>query len=279
MYLITGMNGMLAHAFRESEYFKDHKGVDEFEGDITDLEILESVFEKYKPSIVINCAAYTDVTGAEKSTEMAYKINGEGVRNLALMCKKYNCKLIHFSTDFIFPGNLNKFYVEDDTPDPVNLYGASKLAGENYVREILEDYLIIRISWLFGPNGKNFVSTISKFLEEKEFVKIVSDQFGKTTYTFDVVKATENLLENKAQGIFHFTNTGTCSRYEFTVKIKEILAKTKPINCEVLPILGKDYPDPTPRPTWSFLNTDKYEKVTGKKITSWQESLEEYMLI
>ena len=272
-FIIFGGNGMLAHAFRNHNYFQSYTAPDIAECDITDLDAVRRYMDKRTPKFMINCAAYTDVTKAESDHDTAYRVNAVGAKNLAMISKELNCQLIHFSTDFVFKGDRDVIYSETDTADPVNKYGWSKLKGEEYINNTVDNALIIRVSWLYGPNGRNFVSIISKLMQEKNELNIVSDQFGKTTYTIDVVEATINLIENKAKGIYHFANDGASSRYEFTKEIYEILRKQKDFTCDIKPMKACDYPDPTPRPTWSVLGTDKYTELTKRKVRGWQEAL------
>lgn len=276
-FFITGGKGMLAYAIRQNEFFKDHTAMDVDQFDICQPEEMRRVLMEINPEYVINCAAYTDVTKAETETDLAYRINETGVKNLCLLAKELKFKLIHISTDFVFPGKERIDKSEEDETDPVNLYGASKLAGELVIRDLLPDSLIMRVSWLYGPNGRNFVSTISELMKSKPELKIVADQFGRTTYTRDAAEALAFLIEHEAKGIFHFANTGACSRFEFTEEIKRIISENEPVNCAILPIKGADYPDPTPRPDWSVLDTYKYEKLCRKPIRHWKEALKDFL--
>lgn len=277
-FLITGKGGMLAFAMERSLTLMDTFALSKKEFDLTNTAQMRQQIEDIKPTVIINCAAFTDVTRAESDPDIAFAVNGKGVFELAILCKEYHCKLVHISTDYVFPGNINKDYLENDLTFPVNQYGASKNEGERDILAFNPDALIVRVSWLYGPNGKNFVSTISQLLREKQVLRIVNDQFGKTTYTFDAVKAILSLLNCQKKGLVHFANQGVSSRYEFTLKIKEILQQREPISCEVLPIPASEYPDTTPRPTWSILNTDLFESFTKKKIRPWQEALQEFIL-
>jgi len=277
-YIIFGGNGMLAHAIKTHPFFLHNTAPDIADCDITDIYFLEKYICEKNPDYLINCAAYTDVTRAETNTETALKINAQGVKNIAIMADKYKTKLVHFSTDFVFKGDREIVYTEDTTPNPVNQYGFSKLKGEENVQQYCPDSLIIRISWLYGEQGNNFVSTIAKLMTQKPELKIVSDQFGKTTYTRDVAAALKNLIEKDASGIFHFANDGVSSRYTFTQKIYEILQAQLNIECEITPITAKEYADPTPRPTWSILGCDKYEAFTGEKIRHWEVALADFLL-
>jgi dTDP-4-dehydrorhamnose reductase len=190
---------------------------------------------------------------------------------------KYGCLLIHFSTDFVFKGDEDIVYTESTKTDPVNNYGKSKLLGESAIRD-MNNVLIIRISWLYGPNGRNFASTIAKLIQERSELKIVADQYGKSTYSFDVVEATKYLICQNATGIFHFANDGVCNRYDFTREIYRILKSKKDIKCDILPIKATEFNDLTPRPTWSVLGTDKYVNATKVEIRDWRVALENYLM-
>ena len=277
-YMIFGGKGMLAYAIKTNPFFHDHIALDLPECDITNKKNIENYVNKYSPEYLINCAAYTDVAKAEMELEKAKLVNSEAVKNLAEIACDSSLKLVHYSTDFVFKGDKDIIYDEDMPTNPVNNYGLSKLRGEEYITTIIPEALIIRLSWLYGPNGKNFVSVISSLLEEKSKLDIVADQFGKTTYTIDAIEATKNLINCKAKGIYHFANEGVCSRFQFTAKILDILNRKKDIKCIINPIKAIEYNDQTPRPTWSILGCDKYQKTTGKNIQVWKEALTEYLL-
>ncbi|MCK9329401.1 MAG: dTDP-4-dehydrorhamnose reductase [Candidatus Cloacimonetes bacterium] len=272
-FIIFGANGMLANAIRNNQFFNDNISFNSKDGDITNFKLIEGIIKKHKPKYLINCAAYTDVTKAEIETDRAFQVNAEGSKNLAILSKESNCKLIHFSTDYVFKGNKNIEYTEDMPVDPVNVYGASKAKGEEYILKYAPKSLIIRVSWLYGTNGKNFVSTISKIMRERNELKIVSDQFGKTTYTIDATEATIDLISKDLEGIFHYANDGINSRFDFTKKIYEYLNNISSFECDIKPISSDEYPDNTPRPKWSILNTSKYCIATNKRINHWNNSL------
>ena len=276
-FLIFGANGMLANAIRNMDFFSDNTSLNSVDGDITNINLIESLIIKYKPDYLINCAAYTDVTKAENDKDRAFEVNAEGSKNLAVLSVKYNCQLVHFSTDYVFKGDENIDYSEDMPYNPVNVYGESKARGEEYILENAPKSLIIRVSWLYGANGKNFVSTISKIMKDRKELSIVSDQYGKTTYTVDAAEGTRKLIESNAHGIFHFANDGVSSRYEFTKKIYEYLSVKSDFNCNITPIKATEYPDTTPRPTWSVLGTEKFAKITNSKIRHWNDALKVYI--
>lgn len=276
-YLITGAKGMLGYAVCNNTYFQDRTAYDVEDFDLCNIDQMRKVLKKDKPTYLINCAAYTDVTKAESDYETAYEVNALGVKNLCILSKEFNFKLIQISTDFIFKGDKEVSRREGDIIDPVNAYGKSKAEGEKFITELLSDYMIIRISWLYGPNGNNFVSSISKLMQKNKELTIVSDQFGRTTYSIDAAEAIAGLIKQNYKGIIHYANQGVSSRFEFTKEIYKILKEKNKFNCNISPILAKDYPDQTPRPTYSVLNTDKLEGMRGKKIRDWKEALREYL--
>ena len=269
---------MLAYAIKTHPFFADNIAVDLPECDITNLCSVEASVNEHNPEYIINCAAYTDVTKAEISLDTAMEVNAQGVKNIATIAKKYSSKVIHFSTDFVFKGDKEIEYHEQMKTNPVNNYGLSKQKGEEWLQDILPDALIIRISWLYGPHGKNFVTSIASLLKEKPNLNIVADQYGKTTYTIDVAEATQNLINIDAKGIYHFANEGVCSRYDFTILIYELLKSQNDFICDIKPINASDYPDKTPRPKWSILSCDKYTYSTQQKIRKWEDALKHFVI-
>ena len=278
-YLITGANGLLGSEIAKSDFFKDSIALSHKDFDLKNIQMMEEVVKRYSPKFIINCAAYANVTKAEEEYSKAYNVNAKGVENLCKLCKKYNIFLVHFSTDYIFKGDapFDVEYFEDDKPNPVNLYGKSKLEGEQFVLNNLDDFLIIRISFLFGLNGKNFVSSVFNLIKTKENLKIVSDQYGKSTYTEDLIIGLKNLLSMNQKGIFHFTNKGRHNRYEFSVEMLKVMKKYYDLNTNIESISADYFPDKTPRPKNSVLSISKYEKITGEKIPTWQDALLRYV--
>ena len=209
--LIIGSNGMLGSDL--CKVFPEAITLTHKDLDITNkVQVLEFI-QKISPDIVINAAAYTNVDGCEDNPEIAFRVNGYGPGNLAEACNKIGAKLVHFSTDYVFDGSKDQ-YKESDIPSPINVYGQSKLLGEQEIMKNLKDYRIIRISWLFGKHGKNFVEAILKLSHEIDEVKVVNDQFGRPTYTLDLAHRIKEVTELEA-GIYHLTNDGICSWYEF----------------------------------------------------------------
>ena len=248
-------------------------GVDLEEIDITKSTSVKNCFDSTRPQLVINCAAYTDVDSCETNRETALAVNGDGAGNLARACRDRNAKLVHISTDFVFAGKKDTPYLPDDPTGPLSVYGESKLAGETAVRQNLEDHIIIRISWLFGKHGKNFVSTIRRLARERESLEVVKDQVGSPTYAVDLAQAILHLVEVDAVGIFHFCNEGICSWYDFACEI----VRQSSLPVEVRPVGSDGFPRPARRPAWSVLDTGKYQKATRQSIRPWQEALADYL--
>ena len=214
--LITGSNGMLGHDLIDvldgkHELIKTtSKSLD-----ITDEDKVKDYIVNENPDIVINSAAYTDVDGCETNEEIAYKVNGEGVKNLALACKVVDCPLLHISTDYVFNGENNKPWMEDDEVGPISIYGKSKLQGEEAIESILDKFFIIRTSWLYGINGGNFPKTMLELAKTHDTLTVVTDEIGTPTYTLDLAQAIAELIETEYYGIYHITNSDYCSWFDF----------------------------------------------------------------
>jgi dTDP-4-dehydrorhamnose reductase len=277
--LITGAKGMLGHALIEilkPEYdviFFSHQ-----ELDITDSSRIEKILEREKPSILINSAAYTKVDDCETNIELAHRVNGQAVREMAQVCQSKGIFLIHFSTDYVFDGCKQTSYREEDETNPLNIYGKSKLEGEKEIVRFLSEFLIIRTSWLYGPNGPNFVDKILQLANEvrsgqRKELQVVDDQTGSPTYTVDLARAVKFLLAKKIQGIFHVTNWGSCSWYDFA---KEILRISRYDNVPIKKIKSQDIKRPAKRPAYSILSNDRLENL-GYRMQSWTASLNEYL--
>lgn len=276
--LLTGANGMLAKAVRER--FMEHELIltdvvgTELSLDITNLEEVEKFVENVKPDVIINCAAYTAVDKAESEEELAKKINADGPKNLAIAANKNNCKLVHISTDYVFGGDLSleEIYKEDAPKAPVTAYGRTKLAGEEAIEENTKNFYIFRTAWLYG-DGKNFVRTMLKFGKEKEEVSVVYDQHGSPTYAVDLADIIYQALEKEIPyGIYHTTNLGFTTWYDFTKKIYEIAG----ISCRVNPVTSEQFASAAKRPANSMLSK---EKILEAEITvpSWEDALERYL--
>jgi len=272
--LVTGSRGMLGRALaKELAYDYQLIGIDIENADITDENQIKDEIFSIRPDIVIHSAAYTEVDNCEKNKELAFRINAKGTENVSNACKLVNAKLIYISTDFVFDGEKQTPYSETDIPNPLSTYGSSKLEGEKAVQSIIQNHLIIRTAWLFGPNGKNFVDTILRLAQSEPELKIVNDQKGSPTYTLDLAKAINLLTQKKATGIFHITNSGECTWYEFAKKILEL----REISKKITPITSDQLKRPAKRPAYSVLSKMRFENATTTKIRNWQDALAEYL--
>lgn len=272
---VVGAQGLLGKALLKQCRARgiDAVGTSKQEADITCLETVCRRAEEIAPSHIVNCAAYTNVDGAEAEYEQAWRVNALGAEHVALAARKVNARLIHISTDYVFDGMQEDAREEDETPCPVNAYGRSKWEGEQRVGPAL----IVRTSWLFGSGGKSFLSSALSALKTKEEMRIVADQWGKMTYAPDLADGVLDLLD--ATGIYHFANAGVLSRYELTYALFEALrARGAPLLCkQVHPVSKEAFPLPAPRPTYSILSTDKYARVTGKEPRGWKEALAAFL--
>ena len=276
--LITGANGQLGNEMRLlSDKFPT------FSFDFTDIGELdlcntEAVLDyciRTKPSYIINCAAYTAVEKAEEDTELCTKVNRDAVANIAKAAKAVNAKVLHVSTDYVFDGTNHTPYVETDPVCPVSVYGRTKLEGEQVLQEICPESVILRTAWLYSPFGNNFVKTMIKLGRERDKLSVIFDQIGTPTYAGDLASALMQIIVSAEKGtfvpgIFHFSNEGACSWYDFAVSIHKI-AGIK--NCQVLPIETKDFPAKVSRPAYSVLNKSKIKAVYGITIPHWETSL------
>ena len=286
--LITGISGMLGvdlHETLREEYEVVGLDIKDFpstslssprlhKADITDGHRLRKLFYQLAPDFVIHTAAYADVDGCEKNPDGAHRVNALGTRNIALICQEKNIPLVYVSTDFVFDGKKNYPYTELDEPHPLNVYGRSKLAGENYVRSLLERYFIVRTSWLYGRYGKNFVETILKLAEEKEVLTVVGDQVGSPTYSRDLAQEMKKLASGSSYGIYHITNSGSCNWYNFA---EEILKLAGIRGVKVKPITSKELNRPAPRPQFSVLKSSSSRPGAGNTMRPWKEALKEYL--
>lgn len=275
--LVTGANGMLAHDLIQ-QLKKEDWLVYTFskqELDITQSESIQKQIENFKPNVVINCAAYTKVDQAESEEKSACGINWQGVKNLSNVCSQHKVKLVHVSTDFVFDGNQNEPYLENDVTHPQGVYGVTKLKGEQAIQNTNVNYLIVRTSWLYGAKGHNFVKTMLRLANERSELKVVDDQIGCPTWTFDLANALISLIKEKSLGIYHFSNQGQCSWYEFAKEAIEVAYHQKYITQipKIFPIPTSEYPLPAKRPLFSVLNCEKYMQSTQQSPPEWKESL------
>lgn len=273
--LITGSNGQLGNEMRViAAQYPAYNFIftDIAELDLTSMDALQLFFANNKPQVVVNCAAYTAVDKAEEDVDLCYLVNKTAVENLAKVCTANGAKLVHVSTDYVFDGSSYVPYTEDMPVCPTSVYGQSKLAGEEVAIANCEQTAILRTSWLYSSFGNNFVKTMIKLGTERDRLTVIFDQVGTPTYAADLAQAIMQIVaaEQFVPGIYHFSNEGVCSWYDFTKKIH----KLSNIQCEVLPIETKDYPTKTPRPHYSVLNKAKIKSTYHITIPHWEDSLE-----
>lgn len=272
--LVTGSNGQLGKELQVlAESYPQFRFVFASREDLKlhHYGLVENFFLATKPQYCINCAAYTAVDKAETEADMAMLVNGESVGNLAAVCKKYQTKLIHISTDYVFNGESEIPYKEDDSTGPINLYGVSKLQGEKLCMKENPDAIIVRTAWVYSSFGNNFVKTMMRLMNERNELNVVSDQVGSPTYAADLAKAILSIISSgKWQaGIYHYSNEGKISWYEFATEIKnQVVSKSI-----VHPILTAEYPTPAKRPKFSLLNKEKIKTVYDIDIPDWKDSL------
>lgn len=275
--LVTGANGQLGSSLRvlSRQYlsytflFTD---VDEL--DICNREAVNAYVKEHRVDYILNCAAYTAVDAAEDNEALCRQINCEAVRNLGEAASETGARVIHISTDYVFDGTGHRPYAESDAPCPVSVYGQTKLAGEQALAEVCPDSVVIRTAWLYSEYGRNFVKTMLRLGKEKEEISVVFDQVGTPTHAGDLAKAVwavvEAAEEGKFQpGIYHFSDEGVCSWYDFTIKIFQLAG----LDCRVKPIESKDFPSRAVRPPYSVLNKGKIKVTYALTIPHWEESL------
>lgn len=272
--LVFGASGQLGQCLKvvsESQGLTSIFFPPESDADILNREALEKIFDKYKPSWCINCAAYTAVDKAEDDIDLARKINKTGVENLSKLCLEYNAVFIHTSTDFIFKGDQATPLDEDDLAEPINVYGLTKLEGEQVVTETLEKFFILRTSWLYSEYGNNFVKTMLRLGIERDELKVIADQIGTPTYAMDLAVCILHIISVNSTdyGLYHYSNEGVASWYDFAKAIFDISA-TK---IKVLPISTSEYPTRAIRPAYSVMNKSKIKRVFNIEIPYWRDSL------
>lgn len=273
--LVTGVKGQLGYdvmaelAKRNIEAI----GVDIDEMDITDKISVEKVIGEAAPDVVVHCAAYTAVDAAEDNEALCRRVNADGTRNIAEVCKKLDCKMVYISTDYVFDGQGTRPWEPDDERHPLNVYGQTKYEGELAVQENLSKYFIVRIAWVFGKNGKNFVRTMLKLAETHDKLTVVNDQFGSPTYTYDLARLLVDMIQTDKYGIYHATNEGICTWYEFACEI----FRQAGVKIEVTPVPASEYPAKAKRPENSRLDKSKLTENGFERLPSWQDALGRYL--
>jgi len=274
--LITGASGQLGKEFLKVLSSKgiDFVALERKDLDIANFEEVYKTLKEINPSIVINCSAYNQVDLAETEILQAFSTNAIGPYNLAITCREINAKLIHYSTDYVFDGIKKGLYTEEDSPNPLNQYARSKLLGEELVKQVLEDYLILRMSWVYGEDTQNFLYKLEEWAKKQEVLKVVVDEFSVPTSTKTIVEVTLKAIDAGLTGLYHLTNSGYASRYEWA---KEYF-KLKGMNKLIYPALQADFNLPAKRPKWSVMSNEKISKALGITIRDWKEELKSFCL-
>lgn len=237
--------------------------------DITDRGQVMAFLQRCRPDVVINCAAYTNVNGCESNRQAAFAANALGPRNLAMACEALGARLVHVSTDYVFPGVGDVPLCEYDRPAPVSVYGKTKLAGEQYVQQFCSRWFIVRTAWLYGYVGNNFVKTILRLAKERGAVKVVSDQLGNPTHCADLAWHILQLCVTEEYGLYHCTGEGVCSWYEFACEIVRLGS----VQATVTPCTTEEYPTPARRPAWSALENMALAATVGNRARPWKQAL------
>lgn len=273
--LVTGVKGQLGHdVVKECEKRGITAiGVDIEEMDITDAAACEKVIKEAKVDAVIHCAAYTAVDAAEDNIELCRKINAEGTENIVKVCRELNIKMMYFSTDYVFNGKGDRPWKTDDERSPLNVYGQTKYEGELAVENSLEKYFILRIAWVFGVNGKNFIKTMLRLGKEKGAVSVVNDQIGSPTYTADLAVLAVDMIQTDKYGTYHATNEGLCSWYEFACQI----FNEANMDVKVTPVCSDAFPAKAKRPSNSRMDKSKLTENGFSPLPGWQDALKRYL--
>jgi dTDP-4-dehydrorhamnose reductase len=274
-FLLIGSLGQLGNEFKH--YFQKNN-IEFYETDLPTLDVFNlddvlEIFSNIKPEMVINCSAYNFVDRAEEDRWNPIKVNTIGVKNLAYACEKYDSFLVHFSTDYVFDGEKPTQYTEEDEPNPINFYGLSKYLGEQAISDILDSYLIFRVSWLYGYGTQNFIVKFLHWVEDTDIVRIAIDEVSVPTSTFTVVDAVMKSLDEGLCGLYHLTNSGFASRYEWALEIKKNLG----LRINIVPVNSEEFHLPARRPKFSAMSNQKISSDLNIEIPSWREELERFL--
>lgn len=274
--LVTGVKGQLGYDVMNELASRgiEGVGVDVEEMDITDAAACQNVITEAKPDAVIHCAAYTAVDAAEDNLELCRKVNAEGTRNIAKVCKALDIKMMYISTDYVFNGGGERPWEPDDHREPLNVYGLTKYEGEIGVEQNVSKYFIVRIAWVFGVNGKNFIKTMLRLGKEKGAVSVVDDQIGSPTYTYDLARILVDMIQTDKYGRYHATNEGLCSWYEFAC---QIFRQAGMNDVKVTPVDSSGFPAKAKRPQNSRMSKEKLTANGFERMPSWQDALGRYL--
>lgn len=273
--LVTGASGQLGTDLVLALKQQDHDvyGYGRDLLDVTNFDDVKHLVREIHPDVVIHAAAYTKVDQAESEPDQAYIVNAIGTRNIAVVSDQIGAKLVYVSTDYVFDGSRDQPYDEFQPTSPLGVYGKSKLAGEQYVRDFHSRFFIVRTSWVFGSNGNNFVNTMLKLAKEKEMLSVVSDQVGSPTYTGDLAGCIVQMITSEKFGVYHVSNSGSCSWYEFAKEIFDQLS----MDITVLPVTTEEFPRPAPRPKNSVFDHQALRLNGFGELRSWQGALTAFL--
>ena len=273
--LVTGVKGQLGYDVMNELAKRGYEGVGVDEMDITDARKVDEVITKAQVDKVVHCAAYTAVDAAEDNVELCRRVNAEGTENIAKVCKRLDLPMVYLSTDYVFDGEGERPWEPDDERDPLNVYGQTKYEGELAVERNLDKYFIVRIAWVFGVNGKNFIKTMLNLAQNHDTITVVDDQVGSPTYTYDLARLLVDMIETEKYGRYHATNEGLCTWYEFA---KEIFRQAG-VDVKVVPVTSEQFQAKARRPHNSRMNKDKLEAMGFQRLPSWQDALSRYLKI
>ena len=273
--LVTGVKGQLGYDVVNELKRRgiESVGVDIDEMDITDAASVDRVIRETAPDAVIHCAAYTAVDAAEDNEELCRKVNAAGPRNIARVCKELDIKMVQISTDYVFDGQGERPWEPDDSCRPKSVYGQTKYEGELAVTELMEKFFIVRIAWVFGINGKNFVKIMLNLAKNHDTLRVVNDQFGSPTYTYDLARLLVDMVQTEKYGIYHATNEGICSWYEFACAIFEEAG----VKVNVVPVTTEEYGAKANRPSNSRMSKEKLTENGFERLPEWRDALKRYI--
>ena len=275
--LVTGVKGQLGYDVMNELKKRglEAVGADIEEMDITDAESVNRFIMAAKPDAVIHCAAYTAVDAAEENEDICRRVNADGTRNIAKVCKELACQMIYISTDSVFAGHGRRPWEPAEERPPLNVYEQTQYDGELAVQELLEKYFIVRIAWVFGVNGKNFVKTMLNLAQTHDTLTVVNDQYGSPTYTYDLARLLVDMVQTDKYGIYHATNEGICTWYEFACEI----FKQAHVAVKVLPVSAAEYRAKAKRPENSRMSKEKLTENGFERLPSWQDALGRYLAV
>jgi dTDP-4-dehydrorhamnose reductase len=272
--LIIGSEGMLGHDLVDTLSINNEVSSTTIDTlDITDITKTIQTVNEINPDVLVHAAAYTNVDGSESNSDLAYKVNALGTRNVAVACQEAGCAMVYICTDYVFDGKKGSSYYEYDQTNPLSVYGKTKLAGELYIRDTLNKFYITRTSWLYGFHGPNFVTTMLNLAKTNDNISIVNDQIGSPTYTVDLANAITQLINKPVYGIYHITNSEHCSWYEFAKQIFDNAG----VNIDLNPVTTEEFSRPATRPKYSVLENYNWKMEGFPKMRSYKQALRDYM--